>query len=250
MPLFFSPLCKGYSYEHVDGSVRGKEKLLTIRNFRQQPIFIFLLNSMACRKLEYDGNKQIIGKTRLYIPTISTFSHNSIKGEAITKKYRKEGIEVIAIVCHGTGLLMWQHFYSSHPRYDLIKEVRLKFKAVEHNVNLLYHWSGNFLNEFCDVCKKFYLHFVEAAVLPTMNLFCYCFLSLGFRIFIFLIYFTFWKSVFTKRLSKRHQTFPNTITTSTFTAMPVITTPHHNVTCVTHDRFQFLFFNCCTEGTL
>jgi hypothetical protein len=70
----------------VDGSVRGEGKLLIIRNFGQQPIFIFLLNSRAGRPSGYDGNKQIIGKTGLYIPTIGIFSHNSIKGEAITKR--------------------------------------------------------------------------------------------------------------------------------------------------------------------
>jgi hypothetical protein len=71
------------------------------------PFFIFLLYSWPGRPLGYDGNNKIIGKIGLYIPTISTFSHNSIKGEVITKKYKKEGIEVIAIVCHGTGLLVW-----------------------------------------------------------------------------------------------------------------------------------------------
>jgi hypothetical protein len=39
MSLFFAPLCKGYSYEHVDGSVGGEEKFLTISKFGQQPIF-------------------------------------------------------------------------------------------------------------------------------------------------------------------------------------------------------------------
>ncbi|XP_077012008.1 chromodomain-helicase-DNA-binding protein 1-like isoform X2 [Tamandua tetradactyla] len=38
---------RGYSYERVDGSVRGEERHLAIKNFRQQPIFIFLLSTRA-----------------------------------------------------------------------------------------------------------------------------------------------------------------------------------------------------------
>ncbi|XP_059946374.1 chromodomain-helicase-DNA-binding protein 1-like isoform X2 [Mesoplodon densirostris] len=38
---------RGYSYERVDGSVRGEERHLAIRNFGQQPIFIFLLSTRA-----------------------------------------------------------------------------------------------------------------------------------------------------------------------------------------------------------
>nr|XP_034818177.1 chromodomain-helicase-DNA-binding protein 1-like isoform X5 [Pan paniscus] len=38
---------RGYSYERVDGSVRGEERHLAIKNFGQQPIFIFLLSTRA-----------------------------------------------------------------------------------------------------------------------------------------------------------------------------------------------------------
>lgn len=38
---------RGYSYERVDGSVRGEERFLAIKNFGQQPIFIFLLSTRA-----------------------------------------------------------------------------------------------------------------------------------------------------------------------------------------------------------
>uniref|UniRef100_A0A8C9P0U4 Chromodomain helicase DNA binding protein 1 like n=1 Tax=Spermophilus dauricus TaxID=99837 RepID=A0A8C9P0U4_SPEDA len=38
---------KGYSYERVDGSVRGEERHLAIKNFGQQPIFVFLLSTRA-----------------------------------------------------------------------------------------------------------------------------------------------------------------------------------------------------------
>ncbi|KAF0877863.1 CHD1L protein, partial [Crocuta crocuta] len=37
----------GYSYERVDGSVRGEERHLAIKNFGQQPVFIFLLSTRA-----------------------------------------------------------------------------------------------------------------------------------------------------------------------------------------------------------
>uniref|UniRef100_A0A2K6GBH7 Chromodomain helicase DNA binding protein 1 like n=1 Tax=Propithecus coquereli TaxID=379532 RepID=A0A2K6GBH7_PROCO len=36
---------RGYSYERVDGSMRGEERHLAIKNFGQQPIFIFLLST-------------------------------------------------------------------------------------------------------------------------------------------------------------------------------------------------------------
>ncbi|KAM4798293.1 LOW QUALITY PROTEIN: chromodomain-helicase-DNA-binding protein 1-like [Urocitellus parryii] len=39
--------CKCYSYERVDGSVRGEERHLAIKNFGQQPIFVFLLSTRA-----------------------------------------------------------------------------------------------------------------------------------------------------------------------------------------------------------
>uniref|UniRef100_G1SX11 Chromodomain-helicase-DNA-binding protein 1-like n=1 Tax=Oryctolagus cuniculus TaxID=9986 RepID=G1SX11_RABIT len=38
---------RGYSYERVDGSVRGEERYLAIKNFGQQPIFTFLLSTRA-----------------------------------------------------------------------------------------------------------------------------------------------------------------------------------------------------------
>lgn len=38
---------RGYSYERVDGSVRGEERHLAIKNFGEQPIFVFLLSTRA-----------------------------------------------------------------------------------------------------------------------------------------------------------------------------------------------------------
>ncbi|NWI60833.1 CHD1L protein, partial [Calyptomena viridis] len=38
---------RGYSYERLDGSVRGEERHLAVKNFGQQPIFIFLLSTRA-----------------------------------------------------------------------------------------------------------------------------------------------------------------------------------------------------------
>ncbi|XP_074119361.1 chromodomain-helicase-DNA-binding protein 1-like isoform X1 [Sminthopsis crassicaudata] len=38
---------RGYSYERLDGSVRGEERFLAIKNFGQQPIFVFLLSTKA-----------------------------------------------------------------------------------------------------------------------------------------------------------------------------------------------------------
>lgn len=38
---------RGYSYERVDGSVRGEERHLAIKNFGKQPIFVFLLSTRA-----------------------------------------------------------------------------------------------------------------------------------------------------------------------------------------------------------
>ncbi|KAM6292233.1 chromodomain-helicase-DNA-binding protein 1-like [Porphyrio hochstetteri] len=38
---------RGYSYERLDGSVRGEERHLAIKNFGQQPVFIFLLSTRA-----------------------------------------------------------------------------------------------------------------------------------------------------------------------------------------------------------
>ncbi|XP_038278841.1 chromodomain-helicase-DNA-binding protein 1-like isoform X3 [Canis lupus familiaris] len=40
-------LFEGYSYERVDGSVRGEERHLAIKNFGQQPVFVFLLSTRA-----------------------------------------------------------------------------------------------------------------------------------------------------------------------------------------------------------
>ncbi|XP_055979038.1 chromodomain-helicase-DNA-binding protein 1-like isoform X2 [Sorex fumeus] len=40
-------LFDGYSYERVDGSVRGEERHLAIKNFGQQSIFVFLLSTRA-----------------------------------------------------------------------------------------------------------------------------------------------------------------------------------------------------------
>ncbi|XP_026639970.1 chromodomain-helicase-DNA-binding protein 1-like [Microtus ochrogaster] len=38
---------RGYSYERVDGSVRGEERHLAIKNFGKLPIFVFLLSTRA-----------------------------------------------------------------------------------------------------------------------------------------------------------------------------------------------------------
>ncbi|ERE92060.1 chromodomain-helicase-DNA-binding protein 1 [Cricetulus griseus] len=38
---------RGYSYERVDGSVRGEERHLAIKNFGKEPIFVFLLSTRA-----------------------------------------------------------------------------------------------------------------------------------------------------------------------------------------------------------
>uniref|UniRef100_A0A6I8NH05 Chromodomain-helicase-DNA-binding protein 1-like n=1 Tax=Ornithorhynchus anatinus TaxID=9258 RepID=A0A6I8NH05_ORNAN len=38
---------RGYSYERLDGSVRGEERHLAIKNFGQQPVFVFLLSTRA-----------------------------------------------------------------------------------------------------------------------------------------------------------------------------------------------------------
>lgn len=74
-----SSLRKGYSYERVDGSVRGEERHLAIKNFGQQPIFVFLLSTRAGKPMgveEADSH-----------PTTGTFSPNSLKGEVLTKEY-------------------------------------------------------------------------------------------------------------------------------------------------------------------
>ncbi|XP_059824631.1 chromodomain-helicase-DNA-binding protein 1-like isoform X1 [Hypanus sabinus] len=38
---------RGYSYERMDGSVRGEERYLAIKNFNQQDVFVFLLSTRA-----------------------------------------------------------------------------------------------------------------------------------------------------------------------------------------------------------
>ncbi|XP_051870509.1 chromodomain-helicase-DNA-binding protein 1-like [Pristis pectinata] len=38
---------RGYSYERLDGSVRGEERYLAIKNFNQQDVFVFLLSTRA-----------------------------------------------------------------------------------------------------------------------------------------------------------------------------------------------------------
>ncbi|XP_038613641.1 chromodomain-helicase-DNA-binding protein 1-like isoform X1 [Tachyglossus aculeatus] len=38
---------RGYSYERLDGSVRGEERHLAIKNFGQEPVFVFLLSTRA-----------------------------------------------------------------------------------------------------------------------------------------------------------------------------------------------------------
>ncbi|XP_072369573.1 chromodomain-helicase-DNA-binding protein 1-like isoform X1 [Scyliorhinus torazame] len=38
---------RGYSYERLDGSIRGEERYLAIKNFNQQDIFVFLLSTRA-----------------------------------------------------------------------------------------------------------------------------------------------------------------------------------------------------------
>lgn len=53
--LVFSPqisvkLCffySGYSYERLDGSVRGEERNLAVKNFSSEDIFVFLLSTKA-----------------------------------------------------------------------------------------------------------------------------------------------------------------------------------------------------------
>lgn len=43
--FFFLPL--GYSYERLDGSVRGEERNLAVKNFSNMDIFVFLLSTKA-----------------------------------------------------------------------------------------------------------------------------------------------------------------------------------------------------------
>lgn len=46
-PLMFFPVT-GYSYERLDGSVRGEERFLAIQNFNEtEDTFIFLLSTRA-----------------------------------------------------------------------------------------------------------------------------------------------------------------------------------------------------------
>lgn len=44
--IFFI-FCPGYSYERLDGSVRGEERNLAVKNFSSQDIFVFLLSTKA-----------------------------------------------------------------------------------------------------------------------------------------------------------------------------------------------------------
>ncbi|XP_070597974.1 chromodomain-helicase-DNA-binding protein 1-like isoform X3 [Erythrolamprus reginae] len=46
---------RGYSYERLDGSVRGEERHLAINNFAQQPIFVFLLSTKAGHMYIFEG---------------------------------------------------------------------------------------------------------------------------------------------------------------------------------------------------
>lgn len=43
--FFLLPL--GYSYERLDGSVRGEERNLAVKNFSNMDIFVFLLSTKA-----------------------------------------------------------------------------------------------------------------------------------------------------------------------------------------------------------
>ncbi|KAF4801732.1 hypothetical protein TURU_031985 [Turdus rufiventris] len=55
----------GYSYEQLDGSVRGEERHLAIKNFGQQPIFIFLLSTRAGKgRLKYKDRLKTKGEQR------------------------------------------------------------------------------------------------------------------------------------------------------------------------------------------
>lgn len=47
-PLISSVYCLGYSYERLDGSVRGEERFLAVKNFsKNDETFIFLLSTRA-----------------------------------------------------------------------------------------------------------------------------------------------------------------------------------------------------------
>lgn len=88
--ISFLFLCEGYSYERVDGSVRGEERHLAIKNFGQQPVFIFLLSTRAGRPRRHWQKQTNQGEVQyFYIPTISMFSPNSLKGEVINKEHKK-----------------------------------------------------------------------------------------------------------------------------------------------------------------
>lgn len=43
----FFLLPPGYSYERLDGSVRGEERNLAVKNFSNMDIFVFLLSTKA-----------------------------------------------------------------------------------------------------------------------------------------------------------------------------------------------------------
>lgn len=55
--LPFLSVWQGYSYERLDGSVRGEERHLAIKNFGQQPIFVFLLSTRAGKERDRGGTK-------------------------------------------------------------------------------------------------------------------------------------------------------------------------------------------------
>lgn len=66
-------MCEGYSYERVDGSVRGEERHLAIKNFGQQPVFVFLLSTRAGRPR--CGKSRHVGATPGFpIPAFSMLS--------------------------------------------------------------------------------------------------------------------------------------------------------------------------------
>ena len=44
----------GYSYERLDGSIRGEERFLAIKNFTDDATFIFLLSTRAGINMTFD----------------------------------------------------------------------------------------------------------------------------------------------------------------------------------------------------
>lgn len=45
--VFFCVHHSGYSYERLDGSIRGEERNLAVKNFSSNDIFAFLLSTKA-----------------------------------------------------------------------------------------------------------------------------------------------------------------------------------------------------------